>query len=382
MILISILILNLFFFVPFLSSSCPFRYTRYSAHLTTMAVEVHIKHGDEALEKKDLLSAISHYSAALKESPEAFLALLKRAVVYTKLTNYDDAKSDITKAFVIAENRGKRADKAMCHFRLGIVNYAEKDFQAATVNFKKAQELQCADPGLTIWLTKAERDWKKLGGRVEDENPKDSAPQEPKSTLVDYINKTAPMKVKIREDWYQSNNEVTVTIYAKNVQEKTLSIEFGPRLVSVSFPSADNSEYNYNLDPLFGTIDPEKSSYKVYGTKLEITLVKQVLGKWASLEGDGTTDSAPAAESSSSGLAYPSSAKKAINWSNFLIKDDDDKSEDFFANLYKDVDDDTRRAMMKSYVESNGTVLTTNWEEAKEKTFETSPPEGMEAKKW
>lgn len=345
-----------------------------------MAIEVHIKHGDDAVEAKDFLSAISHYTSAIAENPDAFAALIKRAAVHTKLSNYEDAKRDITKAFVIAEKRGKRTDKALCHYRLGLANYGEKEFEGALVNFKKAKELLCLEPGLDIWLTKAEREVTKLGKGAPAEVMQEAA--EPKSTLVDTINKLAPLKVKIREDWYQNNDTVTVTIYAKKVQELTLQIEFAPRAVSVSFPSADNSEYSYELDPLFGTIDTDKSSYKVYSTKLEITLHKQFPGKWASLEGDGTTNSSAVQESTSGELKYPTSSKKAINWSSFQVKDDEDKDEDFFAKLYKDVDDDTRRAMMKSYVESNGTVLTTNWEEAKQKTFETSPPEGMEAKKW
>lgn len=54
----------------------------------------------------------------------------------------------------------------------------------------------------------------------------------------------------------------------------------------------------------------------------------------------------------------------------------------FFKKLYKDADEDTRRAMMKSYIESNGTALSTNWTEVGKGKVETSPPEGMEAKGW
>jgi suppressor of G2 allele of SKP1 len=50
--------------------------------------------------------------------------------------------------------------------------------------------------------------------------------------------------------------------------------------------------------------------------------------------------------------------------------------------LYKNADDDTRKAMMKSYQESNGTALSTNWEDVRKGTVETKPPEGVEAKKW
>jgi len=46
----------------------------------------------------------------------------------------------------------------------------------------------------------------------------------------------------------------------------------------------------------------------------------------------------------------------------------------FFKKLYKDADEDTRRAMMKSYIESNGTALSTNWSEVGKAQVETSPP--------
>lgn len=54
----------------------------------------------------------------------------------------------------------------------------------------------------------------------------------------------------------------------------------------------------------------------------------------------------------------------------------------FFKKLYKDADPDTRRAMMKSYVESNGTALSTNWSQVGQGKVETSPPDGLVAKKW
>ena len=38
--------------------------------------------------------------------------------------------------------------------------------------------------------------------------------------------------------------------------------------------------------------------------------------------------------------------------------------------------------MMKSFQESNGTVLSTNWDEVGKKPVECTPPEGMVVKKW
>lgn len=353
----------------------------------TMAIEMSIKHGDDAAAKKDFLTAISKYGDALKENPSAFTALIKRAQVYTRLCDYDAAKADISKAFTVAEQRGKMADKATCHFRLGLVNYAEKDYAGSLTNLTRAKELRSTEPALDIWIEKAKRDLKKHAPEEPVEAAHTNEPEKP--SQLELLNKQAPIRPKIREEWYQNKTSVTITIYAKGVAKDTLHAEFGKRSVSVSFPTSGGSEYHYNLERLYGEIEPSACSVSVLSVKIELVLVKKVASQWAGLEGEGPTlgeepvSQAIEPELSSGGLAYPLSSRKKIDWANFDVKDEgDDEGEDFFAKLYKDVDPDTRRAMMKSYVESNGTVLTTNWDEAKQKTFETSPPEGMQAKKW
>lgn len=393
-----------------------------------MAIEKLIKQGDEAIKSKDFLGAIQLFSQAIKENPQAFQAFLKRAVSYQKLKNLDQAKRDISTAFTIANDRGRRSDIGLCYFKLALIYYQEKKLKMALSQFKKAEEYDCKESTIEFWKNKCEFDlknhpeWdveesdddifdtedqdiveedKKDVPKIEeleenDKKGKDSAKSDAKgdtmsdvksdsmsdarsSANVDIINKISPLSVKIRDDWYQSNEEVIITIYAKNVKEDKLDIQFEENSVSISFPGVNGSEYNYNLEPLYAEIDVAESRYKLYSTKLEITLKKKTPSKWPSLEKEQGTSTQ---EDKTDAAAYPTSSKKKINWNSFKVDDDKDgEQKDFFQTLFKDMDEDSRRAMMKSYVQSNGTVLTTNWEEAKNKEFETSPPDGMEAKK-
>jgi len=119
-------------------------------------------------------------------------------------------------------------------------------------------------------------------------------------------------------------------------------------------------------------------------------LKKAVPGQWSTLEDSGqgvkTWDTIQDSLSTTSGLSYPSSSKKATNWEKIAV--DEEKLEgdaalnSVFQQIYKNADDDQRRAMMKSYQESGGTVLSTNWKEVGAGEVKGSPPAGLEMKQW
>lgn len=56
-----------------------------------------------------------------------------------------------------------------------------------------------------------------------------------------------------------------------------------------------------------------------------------------------------------------------------------------FQKIYSDSNEDTRRAMVKSYQTSGGTVLSTNWDDVKTKDYEGKDsvvPQGQIKKEW
>lgn len=53
-----------------------------------------------------------------------------------------------------------------------------------------------------------------------------------------------------------------------------------------------------------------------------------------------------------------------------------------FREIYEKGDESVRRAMNKSFVESAGTVLSTNWTEVGKEQVAVKAPDGVEYKKW
>jgi suppressor of G2 allele of SKP1 len=51
-----------------------------------------------------------------------------------------------------------------------------------------------------------------------------------------------------------------------------------------------------------------------------------------------------------------------------------------FQDIFANGSDETKKAMMKSFTESGGTNLSTNWSEVKKEKVKITPPDGMVAK--
>ncbi|XP_018048272.1 PREDICTED: protein SGT1 homolog [Atta colombica] len=214
-------------------------------------------------------------------------------------------------------------------------------------------------------------------------------------TIIELKNNEVNMPVpKIKHDWYQTETHVIVTILAKNVED--MKVVYGENTLSVSAQLPSGNEYSLELD-LANFIVEDQCTYKVMPSKIEIKLKKRDDIRWTTLEGNPVlskvkpipTEILQAGKEASK---YPSSCKKSKDWNKVEKEIERQEAAEetegeaavnaLFQKIYGNGSDEVRRAMNKSFIESGGTVLSTNWEEVGNKTVERKPPDGMEWKTW
>eukprot|EP01112_Ceratiomyxa_fruticulosa_P018802 TRINITY_DN6065_c1_g1_i1.p1 TRINITY_DN6065_c1_g1~~TRINITY_DN6065_c1_g1_i1.p1 ORF type:complete len:333 (-),score=65.19 TRINITY_DN6065_c1_g1_i1:47-1045(-) len=89
--------------------------------------------------------------------------------------------------------------------------------------------------------------------------------------------------VRCRYDWYQNSNAVIASIYAKGIDKKTSTITFEKGSFKAVLNLPDDKTYEKTFQ-LAGHIEPEKSSYEILSTKVEIKLWKKGASTWGRLE--------------------------------------------------------------------------------------------------
>lgn len=374
--------------------------------------------GEAALGASNYDEAIQHFTDAIKSNPAAVKYYIGRSTAYQRTKKYTEALADAEVAVVLAHKRATRELIKDAQFRRAqqlffLERYADAEYILSIV--KKLDE---KEKTLPIWSSKVAKKLQEIpeGHEKRQVTVKDVPEVEAPSTRQESSNKKTEAQVaspqpvvptpanKIKDDWYQSNDTVTINILAKGAPKDKVTVDFDKDSLSVSFPvEGSGSEYSFNLDPLYAQIDPAASKFRVTPTKVEITLKKAASGmKWKTLEGDRTVEAAGGSTSTiphhilsskpapDSAPAYPTSSRSgAKNWDKVAAEDLDDKDEiegdetsHFFKKLYGGATPEQQRAMMKSYQESGGTVLSTDWNNVGSKTVVPEPPEGMEAKKY
>jgi len=86
-----------------------------------------------------------------------------------------------------------------------------------------------------------------------------------------------------RIDHYQTPANVHVSVFAKQVDKGRSTVVFEPEKIHIDLYLPGGKRFKRSLD-LFSVIDPDTSSFKVLGTKVELNLKKSDGKSWTLLE--------------------------------------------------------------------------------------------------
>lgn len=336
------------------------------------------------------LQAVELLTSEIKVHPDNPELLLMRAQNLLKLDKYKEASSDAARALTLGAGAEANLVHGKALFNLG-------EYIESLQTFRKGRSKAGSDFGgldqFGQWTVWCEERIKKLG--ITDVTTQ-AAEKAPGSTMEKPESAANTMPVpKIKHDWYQTETHVVITILVKNLKKEDVKVNFTDKTVSVSAPLPSGSEYSLELD-ICHPINPLESSFRVVPSKIEVKMKKVDGIRWASLEGDG---SSPNVKSNLTGASmdgsvpsYPTSSTKKHDWNKIEAEVKKEEEEEklegdaalnqLFQNIYGQGSDETRRAMNKSFMESGGTVLSTNWKEVASQKVEVKPPDGMEYKKW
>jgi len=356
--------------------------------------------------------ALDNYNRAIDLDPSKADYYVKRAACHIKLGLFTDAITDANAALKLQPNN------ANAYLRKGMALFSLEEYEAAKQAFEKGQTLDSSKSDFKTWIRKCEAELHVDGKATTVQVPKEAAPQPmvitptspPTQTPISTSGITTPSSTttttpaptevpksldkRMRYEWYQNQSFVTVTLFVKNAKKEECRIDIKPKSLDVSINLGSGSEFNLDLD-LCDSIIPEQSSIQILSTKVEVKLKKASDNKWETLEatvGKITTrkwDDTAGVDKHT----YPSSNPKGkVNWDKVaqdeIKKYGEDKLEGdqalnkVFQDIYANGSDEQKRAMMKSFVESGGTVLSTNWDEVGKSKVKGSPPQGLEMHDW
>lgn len=88
-----------------------------------------------------------------------------------------------------------------------------------------------------------------------------------------------------RSDFYQTPASVNVSLYLKKIDKEHAKVTFSTNSIDFDLPTTDNKRFRDTYS-LFARIDPEKSQFRVLGTKLELALAKADGTSWPVLRSD------------------------------------------------------------------------------------------------
>merc|ERR1712233_31672 len=362
------------------------------------------------------------YDKAVELDPNNHRYYLHRASNHIKLQNYLDAIPDCEKSLELEPDQHKAWE------RKGTAYFEMDEFESALEAYEKAKKMGNKHCDLSIRKCKVELQQE----APPEKKKKKKAVEAPITMSTGTTTTTTNLRIKdeesgsdddsgleglegeswhpkpkqilpiktekeeVRPDWCQSNKLLTITLFVKGLKKEDVSVTCEKKLVDVKIttPKGETWEKKYYL---WGLVKPHKMKWSVSRVKLEISIPKKTKGDWESIEdAEHTKDGGQASRRQNlHGEYIQQKDKRTTDYWNKLDKEMDAEEKELkpggsvgmdqlFKQIFRDATPDTRRAMMKSYQTSGGTVLSTNWDEVGKTDYEKNitPPKGMEVRQY
>ena len=325
---------------------------------------------------EDFSTSITLIDKALSKnpsSPSKNTYILFRAICKYKLRKFEDSLKDFD---LLEKDENYKKDFNYFLSRGKVLFYLSKFVECKMPLNNALHLISSADKEslslLTPWLNKADVELKEGG-------------------VVDYHG-TNVGQLKIIYNWIQTATDITIDI-TSNHNLNAYDIKIEKKLLEFIDKKEGTTKYSIKLT---NGIVPEKSSYKITSAmKCKLELKKEVENfNWVNLEINQNDDSLNNPKDKVVHGYYPSSSKVKKDWSQLDKEIDEQEKEDalkdgnegmwrLFRDIYAKGNEETRRAMIKSFQTSGGTVLSTNWSEVKDKDYEGKDrPEAPSGQEW
>jgi len=298
------------------------------------------------------------------------------------MQRYDEAFDDSSKALQLDQTNVKN------YLRKGLSAYYLGKKEEALKLFNDGLEIDPEQHQLKIWKEKCEQE------KSSDEKSHNDDKNKSSSITTDVPSVVVP-PAKIKHTFYQSDSTVYIQIPIKNLKKEQVEVHTSETTLSVSAKLPSGNDYSLEIDLAY-PINHTRTDFKVTSTNIEIKLSKKDAIQWTALDAAQTKHGQPPIQMnrpvSEHTPTYPSSSKKPKDWDKLAVELKNEEKEEkpegdaavnqLFQQIYRDGSDETKRAMNKSFSESGGTVLSTNWDEIGKAKTELKAPEGMEWKKY
>lgn len=338
-------------------------------------------------------SADDFGKAALLLDKTLVETLCKRASSLSQLDKFVETLSVAQRAGMLAPEAAEpHYWQALAHEKMGAHSAASKAFRAASALEKDlavrmtynegAQRCSLAAADARAIKAQKKRDENKALSDARSTAEKTAAARAKTdqfaSPIADAARTGGIVANDMKMDWYQNPSRVSLDLYAKGVDKDASEVKFDKQRIYIRLVTPGKPEFVMDKE-LFDEVTVSSCSWSASKYKVEVRLAKAASGKaWISLDKEGDIASASVRASAFAQKRQEKLTEKQKEWNKKAdeeLKDykEDDSAMGAFREIYKMSDEDTRRAMMKSYSESGGQVLSTDWSKVKKEKVVYKP---------